>query len=249
MPESTSLISIFTGLRDFLFPKVCDYCGFPFDGGLSNILCSFCFHSIRPYKDPVCSRCGAPLNPESYTGASLFRCVECGEGQYFLDGMRAYGDYAGVLRIAHHSFKFEGMEHLGALMAQQMTKMIPDSFTTPESVFCPVPLSPERERERGYNPAEILSRHLSLAKGSPARKLIRKIKSIRPQMSLTKAERLKNPEGAYETIPTIPMPPRVILTDDVFTTGATLEECAKVLKKSGVQWVGAVVWGRTPRYF
>jgi ComF family protein len=244
-----SLRSAWGCFRDCLFPKVCDYCGMAFEEGLSNTLCLSCFNSIRPYQDPVCSRCGEPLDPGAFTEADRLRCAGCGEGEYFLDGVRAYGDYAGASRIAHHSFKFEGMEHLGAILAGRMVQAIPDSFVAGEAVFCPVPLSPERERERGYNPAELISRRLAVVKGLPVRKLLRKVKPVPPQMSLTREERLRNPEGAYESIPSIPIPLRVVLVDDVFTTGATLEECAKVLKKYGTRWVGAVVWGHTPRYF
>ena len=246
---SEPLKTLLCSIRDCLFPKICDYCGLPFEDGLSNVLCSSCFLSIRPYQEPVCSRCGEPLVPGAFAGATLLRCSDCGEGEYFLDGVRAYGDYAGALRIAHHAFKFEGMEHLGPVMAECMARKIPESFTAGEVVFCPVPLSPERERERGFNPAQLLSRHLSTLKGLPVKELLRKIKSIPPQMSLTREERLRNPEGAYEIISSIPMPLGVVLVDDVFTTGATLEECAKVLKRSGAQSVFAVVWGRTPRYF
>jgi competence protein ComFC len=245
----TPLKTLLGSFQDCLFPKVCDYCCLPFEEGLSNILCATCFNSIRPYQDPVCSRCGAPLAPGAYAGATLLRCADCGEGEYFLDGVRAYGDYAGAVRIAHHAFKFEGMEHLGVVLAGRMAQSIPDSFTAGEAVFCPVPLSPERGRERGYNPAELLSRHLSVLKGLPVKNLLRKIKPVPPQMSLTREERFKNPVDAYEMAASIPSPSRIVLVDDVFTTGATLEECAKVLKRSGAQSVFAVVWGRTPRYF
>lgn len=240
--------SIGRGIRDCLFPKICDSCGLPFENGISNILCLSCFNSIQPYRDPICSRCGDPLDPGAFTGATFLRCVICGDGNYFLDGVRAYGDYSGALRIAHHAFKFEGMESLGALLAERMTLVIPAGFTTEETIFCPVPLSPERERERGYNPAEVLCRQISLKKKIPFRKLLQKIKSIPPQMSLRREDRLLNPEGAYELLPSNSIPTKVLLVDDVFTTGATLEECAKILKKSGVGWVGSVVWGRTPRY-
>jgi ComF family protein len=141
------------------------------------------------------------------------------------------------------------MEHLDSVMAERMAQIMPEAYTAGEAVFCPVPLSPERERERGYNPSGLLSRQLSRLKNLPVKNMLRKIKPLPPQMSLTREQRLKNPVDAYEMVASIPLPSRVVLVDDVFTTGATLEECAKVLKRSGVQSVFAVVWGRTPRYF
>ncbi len=241
--------SISKALIDNLFPKLCEYCGLTFEEGFSNVLCGSCFRSMPHYRDPVCSHCGESLEPGSFEGALLFRCVECGEGAYFLDQVRTFGEYVGALRLLHHAFKFEGMEHLGLAIAERMANNIPAGFLQPETILCPVPLSPERERERGYNPSENLCRHLSDGKGVHWENLLRKMKSIPPQMSLTRKERLMNPVGAYEVLRGKAVPVRVVLVDDVFTTGATLEECAKILKQSGCQWVGAVLWGRTPRYF
>jgi competence protein ComFC len=111
----------------------------------------------------------------------------------------------------------------------------------------PVPLSPERERERGYNPAALLADEISIKTGIPVKPVIHKVRSTPPQMSLTREERFKNPKGAYETQGGS-LAGKIILVDDVFTTGSTLEECARVLKKAGAAWVGAVVFGRTPRH-
>jgi predicted amidophosphoribosyltransferase len=130
-----------------------------------------------------------------------------------------------------------------------MALWVPEGFAESGGVLCPVPLSPERERERGYNPANILSLRIAKIKNLPNRSLLKKVKAVPPQMSLTRELRLSNPLGAYQRSNSDPPPPRVILVDDVFTTGATLEECAKILKRSGTLWVGALVWGRTPRYF
>jgi predicted amidophosphoribosyltransferase len=141
------------------------------------------------------------------------------------------------------------MEKLGLDIADRMAGLVPEGVENEGVVLCPVPLSPERERERGYNPASILSLRIAKLKNLHHRTLLQKVKSVPPQMSLTKELRLRNPLGAYQLSKPGALPYRILLVDDVFTTGATLEECAKVLKGSGTQWVGALVWGRTPRYF
>ena len=145
--------TIFNGLLDVLFPKVCDFCGQNFEDGLSNTLCSHCFQSILPFKEPVCSHCGESLHSGAFEGASILRCSDCGDGEYFLDQVWAYGKYEGALRIAHHCFKFEGMESLGSYLGDRIAFWVPEGFAEGGGVLCPVPLSPERERERGYNPA------------------------------------------------------------------------------------------------
>jgi ComF family protein len=236
-------------LQNILFPKVCDHCGDAFTAGLSNLLCRSCFDAIVPYEDPVCGHCGVSLPARSFEDALKTRCRDCGEGAYQLDRVRAFGAYEGPLRIAHHAFKFEGMEGLGVPIAGRMMEATIPGFWEGVEALVAVPLSPEKERERGYNPAQVLAERLSTKTGIPIRALIQKTRSTQPQMSLPREERLKNPKDAYRWV-SCPsnLPTKVVLVDDVFTTGSTLEECAKVLKKGGVAWVGAIVWGRTPRW-
>jgi ComF family protein len=234
-------------LLDLLFPKICRYCGDPFQKGLSNVLCRVCFERTQPYEDPVCDHCGVSLPVDGFEGAVRIRCRDCKEETYFLDRVRAFGVYEGPLRIAHRAFKFEGMDRLRVDVAEQLLRSIPASFWEGVEVLVPVPLSPERERERGYNPAVLLAQELSNKTKIPIDLFLRKIRSTVPQMSLSREKRIHNPKGAYKSVSTRPFS-KVVLVDDVFTTGATLEECARAIKQTGVSWVGAVVFGRTPRY-
>ncbi|HJT25652.1 MAG TPA: phosphoribosyltransferase family protein [bacterium] len=141
------------------------------------------------------------------------------------------------------------MEGLKGHLAQKLASTPIPAFWEGVETLAPVPLSAERERERGYNPAALLAQEISKTLNVPFGPLLRKTRSTPPQMSLTREERLRSPKGAYQFLPQSPLPSKVVLVDDVFTTGATLEECAKVLKKGGVHWVGAIVLGRTHRYF
>ena len=244
-----NLITLFTqGLTDLFFPKICQRCGERFEEGLSNILCGACFAAGSFYEDPVCDHCGVSLAPGAFEDAALLRCRDCGDENYYLDKVRALGPYEGAMRIAHHGFKFEGMESLKGPLAHKMVSTFPPAFWVGVEALVPVPLSAERERERGYNPAELLATEISQDVQIPLRLLLRKTKSTRPQMSLTREERLKNPKGTYQFQLQGSLPSKAVMVDDVFTTGATLEECARVLKKGGVHWVGAIVIGRTHRY-
>jgi ComF family protein len=246
---TSSLKNVKSWFIDLLFPKICQHCGESFNSGLSNILCLSCFEAMESYEDPVCAHCGISLPARTFEEAVLLRCRDCGDEPYFLDGVRAFGPYGSALRITHHGFKFEGMESLKGEIAQKMVRPIIPSFWNGVEALIPVPLSPERERERGYNPAALLADEISAKIRIPIRHNLQKIKSTIPQMSLTREDRLKNPKGAYQVLAQIEPLTKVVLVDDVFTTGATLEECARVLKKAGVVWVGALVFGRTPRHY
>jgi ComF family protein len=172
--------------------------------------------------------------------------MDCGFGKYELDEVRSYGDYGGPLRIVHHGFKFEGLEGLSGDLARRIVL----TFSKPEvDALVPVPMNPAKERERGYNPVMALAVSLGKEWGIPIQGILWKAKNTPPQMSLNQKERMNSPKGAFAIQLGVKPLPRILLVDDVFTTGSTLEECARILKKTGTQWVGAVVWGRTPKNF
>jgi len=239
---------LFDLLLDLLYPKVCSHCGDPFKSGLSNILCRPCFDSQAPYAEPTCHHCGISLSAAAFEGIERPLCRDCGEGDHALDEVRAYGPYTGPLRIAHHAFKFEGMEGLAAPLADRWLEILPWRFWDGIEALVPVPLSWERQKQRGHNPAQRLAEHLAGKLRLPVLPVLKKVRSTKPQMSLEREERLKNPKGAYQVAPRMTLPRRLLLVDDVYTTGATLEECAKVLKKGGVSVVKAVVLGRTEHH-
>jgi predicted amidophosphoribosyltransferase len=189
--------SLIDSALDLIFPKICSRCGDKFQQGLSNILCKSCFDSIPTYLDPVCSHCGVSLPPRAFENSGNLRCAECGEKDYHLDRTWSLGEYQGALRLAHHAFKFEGMEGLREILADKLAGSAPGDFWSGVEALVPVPLSPERERERGYNPAFLLAERLSTRIRIPVRPLLRKTRSTKPQTALSKEERLKNPTGAY----------------------------------------------------
>ena len=250
IPEPQKALRFFRRMLDRVdslsFPKVCGRCGDVFDDGLSNILCRKCFDAIPAYDDPICRHCGIGLPPRAFEGSGEPHCSDCGGEDYFLDACRAFGPYEGSLRLAHHAFKFEGMEHLGGVLGSRAASLA-SRFEGIEALV-PVPVRPERERERGYHPAWVLALEISKITGYPVGEYLRKVLPTKPQVDLDKKERLRNLWGAFEYVGPRKPNKRVLLVDDVYTTGGTLEECAETLKSSGVAWVGAVVLGRTPHH-
>jgi len=235
-------------IERLVFPAVCRHCGDPFREGLSNVLCGSCYASILPDADPRCRLCGTPLPPAAFDGASLLRCRECADRTSPLEEVRCFAAYDGALRLAHHFFKFEGMSSLGPVLGRSMASIVPAEWIRWRFVLVPVPLSPDRMRERGYNPAQILAREVSLAIRIPLRETLVKIGPRKPQMELGRSERRRSPRGAFHLGAGESVPPRAVLVDDVTTTGATLEECARVLREAGCEEVRALLLGRTPAW-
>lgn len=158
-----------------------------------------------------------------------------------MDRARAVGGYDGALRAIVHALKYEGRRSLAQPLAELMRIRGADMLTGADWAV-PVPLHPSRRRERGFNQAADLARHL----GVPVRRAIRRHRATRTQTGLPAARRHGNVRGAFA-------PTRaarglagstVLLIDDVSTTGATLDACARVLKEAGVREVRALTAAR-----
>jgi ComF family protein len=158
----------------------------------------------------------------------------------------AIGEYDGVLREIIHALKYDGRRstaaRLSRLMAEQGAAVLVGA-----DVVVPVPLHPKRERERGFNQADDLARGLGL----PVATLLRRIKSTTPQVDLPAAERRRNVKDAFVYIGRSLDRPRpeidgaiFVLVDDVATTGATLDACARVLTAAGAREVRALTAAR-----
>ncbi len=230
-----------------LFPPLCRHCGTPFRKGLSNILCAECFEGIESDRDPRCLLCGKPLSPAGYEGSVDPRCADCRERESPLSTVRCFAPYEGALRQAHHSFKFEGMPSLAVELGRCLAKVVLSSWLEGKTTLVPVPLSSDRERERGYHPARLLACDVSARTGLPVAEPVEKVRATAPQMSLPREERLGNLKAAFAVRKGVRVPVDVVLVDDVMTTGSTLEGCAEVLAAAGTRSVSALVLGRTAR--
>ena len=151
---------------------------------------------------------------------------------------RALGGYEGSLREAIHRWKYEGKTYLTPFLAKWMTEGLnrywePDSF----DLLIPVPLHRQRLRERGFNQALLLVKEISFRTGIPYRKtILQKKKPTIPQVTLSGRERERGLRGAFHVIGKEGLVGKsVLLVDDVYTTGATVNECSKVLRRGGAK--------------
>ncbi|MGI5816659.1 MAG: double zinc ribbon domain-containing protein [Armatimonadota bacterium] len=243
-------------LLDLLFPPRCQVCR-TFS---ADPLCQTCRDDLLFINAPLCPCCGALLRMTSEPVPGEL-CGDCRDGRV-LSGARSAGLHTGTLRDAIIAYKFGARTRLAETFAAMLADVVvreidPRSGPGLPLDLCralvPVPLHPSRRRWRGFDQAELLCEELSSALSMPAwPDVIIRVRDTRPQTQLKGASRRSNVQGAFRA----PRPWRLkgrsfILVDDVFTTGATLDECARVLKRAGAAGVYALSVSRAtpPWYF
>ena len=203
-----------TGLG-FLYPEICRICEADRATAKSGFVCSKCWLQVRFIRPPFCERCGLPFEGDITTA---FECSNCREMElYFSSARSAVVAKTIVLEIIHR-FKY-----LPVLREQSW------------DFIAPVPLHSVKEREREFNQAELLARHLSDAAKIPLNNhLLRRVSPTATQTLLTRDQRAENMRGAFAVRDGVKLDGgKIILVDDVFTTGATTSACAKALKAAG----------------
>jgi competence protein ComFC len=227
---------------DFVFPAECQCCaGFLGDRRVMTI-CASCWEAIPIIQPPGCPRCGIPYPVESaFRATPTFLCKECRTTAPFFDRAVSVGYYAGVLEETIKQFKFHHRRAFGRPLAQLMlTHLPPDLDLSGYHGVIPVPLHPKRQRERGYNQAAILAKELSRHLHLPLlRNHLRRVRPTEHQTAQTgRRARQQNVKDAFQVRhPDTLQNQDVILVDDIMTTGATANECAKTLKRAGARSV------------
>ena len=219
----------------------CAACAQPLERPTQGPVCAPCWQSIRALTPPLCDRCGDPLPAWRATSVPLERCPRCRRTARFVDRGRAIGAYEGALRGIIHAFKYEGRRSLArplaALMRERGAEMLRGA-----ACAIPVPLHGSRRRQRGFNQAADLASHL----GIPVATALRRVRATDSQIDLPAARRHRNVRGAFAATrhAAALAGSMVVLIDDVSTTGATLEACARALKENGVREVRALTAAR-----
>ena len=224
-------------VASILFPAPCRACGAILDSGGRIPLCSSCLAAIEPITGPQCERCGKPiLSAVAAQTSQLLLCHMCRRELYDFDFARSYAKYDGPLVRAVTALKYDEVTPLGAWFAERLAALVrasPAPFAADAVV--PVPLHAARLRERGYNQAELIARPLARILGIPFRSYLLVRTKPRPdKLKLTIRERWRSVRGAYATRGGAQVDKiRVLLVDDVMTTGATLDACSRALRRAG----------------
>ncbi len=235
-------------LHTFL-PMSCRSCHEALWGDSNPFFCNHCWSTVYPIIGPTCQRCGLPFPSHiSLLHSPSHQCGNCRLRRPAFTRAWTFYPYKSPLKEAIGLFKYQSnvslASPLGILLLKAMTSL-PVHFEMID-VILPVPLHSTRLREREYNQSLLLalplSRHLNLPLSYTS---LSRIRPTTPQTSLKRNDRLKNLRRAFVvTQPTVLRDKKILLVDDVFTTGTTVNECAKALRKAGASHVYVVTLAR-----
>jgi len=223
-------------LNNFLnifFPENCPVCGSRSDMHSVAPFCGNCWQSLAPYKGPKCRKCGKPL----VSDVSII-CAECISDEPAFILANSFGLYDGTLKKAINLLKYHGVKRLSRPLADLLSRL---NLPAVEAVI-PVPLHKNRLRQREYNQSALIAYHV--AKKCSYEFILNsliKTNNTSPQVGLSSKSRRKNIKNAFEVRNQGNITGKqILLVDDVITTGATIRECARVIKKAGAESVYAV---------
>ena len=223
-----------------IYPSICQLCETQRATRDSGFVCSRCWGKVRFIKPPFCERCGLPFEGEISTP---FECANCRDLELSFSTARSAVAAKGAARDAIHRYKYHQALWFEPFLADLFLRAaLPELCNRKWDLIVPVPLHSTREREREFNQAERLARRLAQALALPLnRNLVRRVLPTRTQALLSKKQRAENVRRAFAARAGCKLKgERIILVDDVLTTGATTSACARVLKSLGASDV--CVW-------
>lgn len=212
-----------------LFPPHCVLCDGALDG--LDVICPTCEGTLPELPGPRCRRCGDAL-PDP--GVDL--CLRCGTQPRAVDRFHSLGPYDGPWGELVRALKFDREVAVGRFLSGRMAVWAREHAVTDAfDLITYVPMRPADRRERGFNQAELLARGVARRLRRPVRRTLTKVRATVVQGQLSARERRMNLRGAFR--PVRYGRERVLLVDDVATTGSTMEECASALKRGGYRSV------------
>jgi ComF family protein len=217
-------------VADFAFPPLCLGCGVYEDS--DEQVCDRCLDRIDTFDFPICLSCERPIE----------RGISCPVCRIDSLPLVAYGNYVDPLKEIVISFKFRGLISPASLFARLLTDALgPRIESMRAECLVPVPLHPAREYHRGYNQAALFARELSPLLSIPCQEgVLARTKKRRPQARLAQRHRRENIRGVFKAVVDAGEPTRVLLVDDVVTSGATVMEARHELERHGYEVAGVL---------
>jgi ComF family protein len=231
-------------LLNLVYPLECRVCKRGLNPYVTVPLCQECKAALRMNLPPFCLKCGKSL---PIAGGNQCTCHECRYASYAFERNWAATQYEGVIKECIHALKFNGYINLVPFISELLLNFARlHSNLAAFDLIIPVPLHPTRQRERTFNQAELIAKGFSQdAKVPMDADVLAKTKHTPPQTQLSKEQRQYSSNGAFSvTDPSLVHHRKILLIDDVFTTGSTLNACARALRENGAQGVWCLVVAR-----
>lgn len=222
-------IKILNELAEILVPEknLCYICNYRDEYIGESHICKSCSYDLERLEGLLCSKCSKPLDHD----ADL--CDECLSRVKCFERAVAPLEYTGLAKTLVRDYKYGGESYLYKLFGHMMVERLEEEEMGGFDAIVPVPLHRSKMRNRGYNQSELIAKYISLKIGSPVLKLIIRTKKTVPQSSLKGEERWINVRDAFEYSEKPGRISRILLVDDIYTTGATLNACASILRENG----------------
>lgn len=215
---------------EMLYPQTCHFCG----KICREKICRECAKKVEYIQEPRCKRCGKPIR---YDEKEF--CHDCANSQVSYEQGKNVWLHKGPVRWSIYQFKYHNRRVYGEFYAQELYRLYGKQLKDwGIQVIIPVPLHKKRKRKRGYNQAEIIAKHLGKLSGLPVEtKAVIRVQNTKPQKELNHKDRKKNLREAFRVTKRWRSPQNVLLIDDIYTTGNTIDAVAKVLKEKGANKV------------
>jgi ComF family protein len=236
--------AVAAGALELLLPVACVACGGAVGRATDGVACGACWARLAPLPHPQCARCGHPRLRAS--------CAWCEPLPPYVRAVRSVcWVHRGSGLAFVHALKYEGWHRVAGGMGERMARLPwPEDVVEERALLVPVPLAPDRLRERGYNQSALLARTVGAVWDRPvAERVLERTRGTATQTRLTPAQRMRNvanafrvPDGARRGL----VGAHVVLVDDVVTTAATLVACAAALREGGARIVSCLTFGRAP---
>jgi ComF family protein len=217
----------------FFYPEICQVCDEHRATAAEGFVCSHCWQQVRFIKPPFCERCGLPYEGEITTA---FECANCRELELHFSCARSAVAARGAVRDVLHRYKYQRALWFEPFLAGLLILQAePELRKERWDLLVPVPLHATKKREREFNQAERIARRLSRATGIRVNgRLLERILPTQTQTLLSRQQRAANVRNAFAMRRGQRLQgERIVLLDDVFTTGATTSACARVLRAAG----------------
>ena len=230
------MMKITNVILDMVFPRHCPVCDeiLPFGG---KLICDECRKKTIFVSEPRCRKCGRALNSDRKE-----YCRDCEEIRHPFDRAVSVFIYNDAMREAVFRFKYGGRREYADFFAESIYRYLGREIRSFKAeALIPVPIHRDRLKKRGFNQAELIADRLSALSGIPVLKdLVVRVRATRAQKGLSREERRKNLKKAFKLTGNDVKLTGVIIIDDIYTTGSTVDEMALLLKRAGVSWVYVV---------